>query len=172
MSINRRNDIIDTMQVMNPYVDYKYELDRCFRDLTSFPAVDPNKWNMVFGMGRVNFEYKKVIFNPPATIVIWKDGTKTVVKCSPDDEFDPEKGLAFCFMKKAMGNSGAYNKVLKKETSSFQGEYITVMEAIEELTRAYTQQWQSFKELWVTPLHEILNERIHKETNNEQDKDS
>ena len=24
---------------------------------------------------------KKVIFNPPATIVFWEDGSKTVVKC-------------------------------------------------------------------------------------------
>ena len=27
----------------------------------------------------------KVIFNDPATIVFWSDGTKTVSKCHPDD---------------------------------------------------------------------------------------
>lgn len=37
---------------------------------------------------------KKVIFNDPATIVFWKDGTKTVVKSQEGAEFDPEKGLA------------------------------------------------------------------------------
>ena len=37
---------------------------------------------------------KKVIFNDPATIVFWKDGTKTVVKRQEGTEFDPEKGLA------------------------------------------------------------------------------
>lgn len=37
---------------------------------------------------------KKVIFNDPATIVFWKDGTKTVVKCQEGTKFDPEKGLA------------------------------------------------------------------------------
>lgn len=37
---------------------------------------------------------KKVIFNDPATIVLWKDGTKTVVKRQEGAEFDPEKGLA------------------------------------------------------------------------------
>ena len=36
---------------------------------------------------------KKVIYNPPATIIFWADGTKTVVKCMEGDEFDPEKGL-------------------------------------------------------------------------------
>ena len=37
---------------------------------------------------------KKVIFNDPATIVFWKDGTKTIVKSQEGAEFDPEKGLA------------------------------------------------------------------------------
>lgn len=36
---------------------------------------------------------KKVIFNPPATIVFWKDGSKTVVKAQ-GDVFNPETGLA------------------------------------------------------------------------------
>ena len=31
---------------------------------------------------------KNVIFNPPATIVFWSDGTKTAVKCSEKDIFD------------------------------------------------------------------------------------
>lgn len=37
---------------------------------------------------------KDVIFNRPATIVFWADNTKTVVKCSKNDVYDPEKGLA------------------------------------------------------------------------------
>ncbi len=37
---------------------------------------------------------KKVIFNDPATIVFWKDGTKTIVKCQEGATFNPEKGLA------------------------------------------------------------------------------
>lgn len=37
---------------------------------------------------------EKVIFNDPATVVFWKDGTKTIVKCQEGAEFDPEKGLA------------------------------------------------------------------------------
>ena len=42
----------------------------------------------------------KVIFNDPATIVFWSDGTKTVVKCSEDDEYDMETGLAMAVCKK------------------------------------------------------------------------
>lgn len=55
----------------------------------------------------------KVIFNNPATIVIWSDGTKTVVKCDERDEFDPEKGLAMAICKKHFGG-GFYNDVFKK----------------------------------------------------------
>ena len=54
-----------------------------------------------------------VIFNNPATIVFWSDGTKTVVKCDERDEFDPEKGLAMAICKKHFGG-GFYNDIFKK----------------------------------------------------------
>lgn len=73
---------------------------------------------------------KQVIFNNPATVVLWSDGTKTVVKCSENDTFDPEIGLAMAICKKAFGNTGAYNEVFKKwvpETSEL-GRTTTVDE--------------------------------------------
>lgn len=57
---------------------------------------------------------KEVIFNDPATIVLWKDGTKTVVKCGPGDTYDPEKGLALCMLKKQCGNKGNFNNLFRK----------------------------------------------------------
>lgn len=57
---------------------------------------------------------EKVIYNDPATIVIWRDGTKTVVKCQPGDTYDEEKGLLMCICKKYFGNTGNFNEVLKK----------------------------------------------------------
>ena len=57
---------------------------------------------------------KNVIFNDPATIVFWADGTKTVVQCQDDDIFDPEKGLAMAISKKALGNKGNYCNEFKK----------------------------------------------------------
>lgn len=56
---------------------------------------------------------ERIIFNPPATIVIWKDGTKTVVKAQ-DDRYDRMTGVALCYMKKALGNtSRALNDALR-----------------------------------------------------------
>lgn len=60
------------------------------------------------------FQPKKIIFNGPATIVLWEDGTKTVVKCQDGDTFDKEKGIALCFMKKSLGNKSNFNNVIKK----------------------------------------------------------
>lgn len=60
------------------------------------------------------FAIEKVIFNGPATIVMWMDGTKTIVKCQDGDTFDPEKGLAMAISKKAFGNKGNYCDVFKK----------------------------------------------------------
>ena len=59
-------------------------------------------------------EIKKVIFNDPATIVLWKDGTKTVVKAQDKEEFDKEKGLAMAISKKSLGNEGQYYDTFKK----------------------------------------------------------
>lgn len=56
---------------------------------------------------------KNVIFAPPATIVYWSDGTKTVVKCSEKDVFDPEKGLAMAIAKRCGGNKGSYYKEIQ-----------------------------------------------------------
>lgn len=56
---------------------------------------------------------KDVIYNDPATIVFWEDGTKTVVKCK-NEKFDPEKGLAMAFSKKMLGNKSNYYNIFKK----------------------------------------------------------
>ncbi|MBO5887504.1 MAG: hypothetical protein J6Q60_05735 [Bacteroidaceae bacterium] len=78
--------------------------------------------SMFFGANRVNntncyvspFGISNVIFNNPATIVLWDDGTKTVVKCQEGDEYSEEVGLALCFAKKALGNKPNFNNVFKK----------------------------------------------------------
>jgi hypothetical protein len=56
---------------------------------------------------------KNVIFNDPATIVFWTDGSKTVVKAT-NEAFDKEKGLAMAITKKFFGNQGNYYNQVKK----------------------------------------------------------
>lgn len=61
-----------------------------------------------------NTPIKNVIFNGPATIVFWKDGTKTVSICRDGDTYSQETGLAICFMKKALGKRKNFDKVISK----------------------------------------------------------
>lgn len=63
---------------------------------------------------------QRVIFNPPATIVIWRDGSKTVVKCGEHDIFDPEKGLAMAISKRAFGNNRDYYEVFAKWVGKYE----------------------------------------------------
>lgn len=68
-------------------------------------------------------EAKEVIFAPPATIVYWKDGSRTVVKCSDDDYFDEEMGFALCFTKKVLGNKGNFNTYIRKSIKNAKRYY-------------------------------------------------
>lgn len=58
-------------------------------------------------------EIEKVVFNDPATVVFWKDGTKTVSKAAHGDVFNKETGLAIAIVRKLCGNKN-YNKVFSK----------------------------------------------------------
>ena len=84
---------------------------------------------------------KKVIFNNPATIVIWANGDKTVVKCD-GEKFDPEKGLAMAITKYLLGNNHGYyydifNKWLpKKKTHSKK----TVLKTVEKVRRDFDKE--------------------------------
>lgn len=59
-------------------------------------------------------DIEKVIFHDSATIIIWGDGTKTVVKCNDLDTFSYEAGIAFAIVKKVLGNKSNYNNVIRK----------------------------------------------------------
>lgn len=77
------------------------------RNIKSESNNDISKPKMTYGCPGI----KKVIFNDPATIVLWDDGTKTVVKCSEGDTYSEWSGLAFCICKKLMGDE--FHKVFK-----------------------------------------------------------
>jgi hypothetical protein len=61
---------------------------------------------------RLRSMVKKVILNNPCTIIIWGDGSKTVVKCHESDTYDPEKGILACMAKKLYENTNLFNEVI------------------------------------------------------------
>lgn len=80
----------------------------------SHRSTERAKKNDVVRFGMCNVSIRKVIFNDPATIVLWSDGSKTVVKCGPEDTYDMEKGLAMAIVKKMAGNDNRFHKVFKQ----------------------------------------------------------
>ena len=85
------------LESKTPFMD-GYSIKMAFNDLYGIP---------------LKYKIKKVIFNDPATIILWKDGTKTVVQTQGED-FDPEKGMAMAIAKKALGNEGNYYDIFKE----------------------------------------------------------
>ena len=57
---------------------------------------------------------KKIIFNDPATIIIWGNGDKTIVKCGEGETYDPEKGMAMAIAKHFLGDKSNYYETFKK----------------------------------------------------------
>lgn len=81
-------------------------------DVIKYTKADcESTWRLYKEMGNT---IKKVIFNAPATIVIWGDGSKTVVKAQKGEKYDKEKGLALCYMKKILGNKSNFNNVFRE----------------------------------------------------------
>lgn len=85
------------------------------------PAATENKMPVV----------KNCYFSDDRTIVLWDDGTKTVVQCQPGDQFDPEKGILAAIAKRAYGNTGKFNDVMR--TANDMGEYNFIKKMIKNL---------------------------------------
>lgn len=56
---------------------------------------------------------KKIMYKPPATIVFWNDGTKTVAVCEKEDTYNRELGFALCVLKKKYGNKKVHDMLDK-----------------------------------------------------------
>ena len=109
---------------------------------------------------------KNVIFAPPATIVYWSDGSKTVVKCSENDVFDPEKGLAMAIAKRCGGNKGSYYKEIQnwveKSGKKYPGKTATQKKAAPKSN----PDRESMKK-WISKANEDWNELLKASTNND-----
>lgn len=63
---------------------------------------------------RLDFIPTKIIFNPPATVCFFLDGSKVVVKCADDEEFVEEEGVMACIVKKIFASRNAFKKAVKE----------------------------------------------------------
>lgn len=58
----------------------------------------------VYGVLGNKVYIERILYNNPATIVFWSDGTETRNVCPKDTFYNPDAGLAFCVLKKLMSN--------------------------------------------------------------------
>lgn len=105
--------------IMNAVRSAKYRLvskmeDRC--EIAENPNTKPTVTGYELEKAGDFAAIKQVIFNDPATVVVWWDDTKTVVKCQKGDTFDKEKGLAMAICKRLYGNESNFNNLIKKWT--------------------------------------------------------
>lgn len=54
---------------------------------------------------------KRVIYSNPATIVLWQDGTKSVVKCMDGQPYDEYSGFCSAVVKKVFGSTSKAKKI-------------------------------------------------------------
>ncbi len=65
-----------------------------------------------------NVDVKKIIFSGPKTIVLWSDGTKTIVSMSKDEtNFDPEAAFCAAYTKKMFGTNSKIKRVIKEKSN-------------------------------------------------------
>lgn len=83
-------------------------------------ATEHFKGNLVRGKGMSSI--KRVIFNPPATIIIYDDDTKTVVKCREDDKYDPKIGFALALLKGCVKSNGTIDRLIEYDPEEFKEE--------------------------------------------------
>lgn len=102
------------------------------------------------------FVIDKVIFNPPATIVFWKDGTKTVVKCKEGEEFSEWAGIALCLAKKMYGPN--FHKIFKRHCSDPE-KTVNDMSGI-EIDNAVNQAFKGIQEA-SQQFNSLLNDFIN-----------
>ena len=100
ISINADIDLPDLSGLSRSYSLYHYVEEALNR------AFDPE----VFGKSNT---FTKVIYNGPATIILWDDGTKTVVKCKEGDPYSHEAGFALAFLKRLTGDN-EFHKCLRQ----------------------------------------------------------
>jgi len=57
---------------------------------------------------------KQIIYSGPKTVVIWSDGSKTIISCSETDTYDQYAGFCAAVTKKMFGSNSNIKKIIDK----------------------------------------------------------
>lgn len=168
-------DTIDNIKCGSPAFENAMidRLKKNFRIETEIPSLwesftKPLLFNTIssdLSLPALRSSIKDVMFNDPATIVFWNDGTKTVVKAE-NEVFDPEKGLAMAIVKKVLGNEGNYYNIFKQWIPS--KEVMELDQYEDNCDTCIYKDRESFDEPCHTCIHydEYVKAKTEQENNN------
>lgn len=95
-----------------------FDRSKCFK-------FDIDPLTLTYGFWKVPDDElpEKVIFNNPATILIWKNGDKTIVKTMKEDKYDPMVGFLMAYFKYKSGlNSNERERYFKEIMEGYNGK--------------------------------------------------
>lgn len=88
-------------------------INSCYGLTGGFNFEDLGPRHITYKIIPLSMQISKVIYSNPATIVFWKDGTKTVVKCQEDDKYSYSAGIMHAIIRKMYSeNSQKYSDIL------------------------------------------------------------
>ena len=86
-------------------------------DCANYKKPDPPKVytdEFIRKANKSKYTPKQIIYNPPATVVFWEDGTKTVVKCAEGETYSEYYGFLAALGKKIFTTNSEINRIVKK----------------------------------------------------------
>jgi len=117
-------------------------------------------YNQAFRLTNIGMKYllvpKRIIFSGPCTIILWEDGSKTMARVTEGEEFDPEKGVAICFMKRALGHTET-NKILREAHNQYKEENHGNKKVVDQMVEEYIEA----KDQQITEFNEEENNGVH-----------
>jgi len=93
------------MNQLNPFIGMDFAPTYSHRSMLSIPESTPATCKLPMPIN--------IIFNNPATIVYWEDGTKTIVKIMDGDVYDEIIGVSMAYTKKMFGTNTNFKNMVK-----------------------------------------------------------
>lgn len=90
-----------------------HSLPSDYSNVTIVTRVPSSSVNVVTNLIKDKYTPKRIIFNGPATVVFWKDGTKTVVKRAEKDPDNRYNAFCAALAKKIFESNSKVNSIVK-----------------------------------------------------------
>lgn len=140
------NDVKNAIKLFDELMKNKEESEM---NVTKVNKQQEEELKEYYAATPMSYRPKRIIFNGPATIVIWQDDTKTVVKCGGNEEYDRKLAFKYALHKryaelKKTNYLRQFTKALEK-TGDPQAAFIETFAKIEMNNRTVGEGDRYFK---------------------------